>query len=97
MQNDVKRFVMILDNVIRLDSRRAKLDHGPAMTRQRLSISWDPVVAGCDVRELLEELRMTRGSQYYGRKWADIGGMLLAEHALAELQRLKGKDAGAAS
>lgn len=63
--------------------------HYRGMVRKRVTLSYDPEALGCDVIELLEQLKNTRGSQYFNRSLADIGGMVLAEALEAECNRLR--------
>ena len=67
------------NKVIQLDMIRGVAHHTKTVTRIRMTISYDPELVDVDVKQMLERLRKVKGTPYFGRSLADIGGMILAD------------------
>lgn len=77
------------DNVIRLDLGCRTSHHG-AVPRKTVTAAYYPERLGFDLAELLDELKNTPDSVYFSRSTAILAGMLLAERAQEELQKVQG-------
>lgn len=62
------------------------------MSRRRRTISY-PAGLKPSLDELLEELRLAKGSPYWNRSLSDIGGMLLLKVAQTEVRKYEKRQA----
>ena len=85
MQSDPDRAVAGVGTLSLLASQRPTMHHFIVATRDRISVSYDPELLG-NLKAHLQSLSRLPDSPWFGRKWADIGGHILARALEKELE-----------